>query len=99
MYDPYPIPHSLTAEDCGFQPADIVFINDESGSVGASNFQKTLLFIETVVNGFNIGPFDAQIGLITFSSATRLQFDLNTYSNKEVRVSSCRPGVMNRSYR
>ncbi|XP_071091672.1 uncharacterized protein [Haliotis cracherodii] len=73
---------STVAPGCGLQPADIVFIVDSSGSVGSANFQKMLTFIETMVQGFDIGPQGVQIGMITFDSKTYLQFHLNKYASK-----------------
>ncbi|RUS89867.1 hypothetical protein EGW08_002397 [Elysia chlorotica] len=80
----------VAAPDCGLQPADIVFINDASGSVGSDNFQKTLVFIENVVKGLVIGPYDAQIGSVTFESSVHLEFHLNTYSNQQDVVNRVR---------
>ncbi|GFR96541.1 collagen alpha-5(VI) chain [Elysia marginata] len=73
----------LKAEEDPLYPADIVFINDASGSVGADNFQKTLRFIANVVNEFDIGPYNAQIGSVTFESSAHHEFNLNTFSNKQ----------------
>ncbi|GFS19596.1 collagen alpha-5(VI) chain [Elysia marginata] len=77
-------------QECGIKPADIVFINDGSGSVGSDNFQKTLRFIENVVNGLVIGPYDAQIGSITFESVVHREFNLNTYSTRQDVVNRVR---------
>ena len=74
--------HSFLRSGCGVQPADILFIVDSSGSVGASNFQKTLGFIQNMTNGFNVGPHDIQIGMITFDTKPYLQFHLNKFHNK-----------------
>ena len=76
--------HLPPAPDCGLKPVDIVFINDASYSVGSVNFKKTLVFIENVVKALVIGPVDAQIGSVTFSTQVHLEFHLNTYSNKQV---------------
>ncbi|KAK3784815.1 hypothetical protein RRG08_066336 [Elysia crispata] len=67
-------------EFCG---VDIVFLVDASGSVGSFNFRKTLDFVESVVNGLNIGPFEVRVGLIRFASSPSLQFHLNTYTDKQ----------------
>ena len=49
-----------TAPSCAGQ-ADIVFLLDESGSVGAANFQKMLSFVQNVAKSFTIGPNDVQV--------------------------------------
>ncbi|WAR30024.1 MATN2-like protein [Mya arenaria] len=64
------------------EPADIVFILDASGSVGASNFQKMLGFVNTLVDGFPIGPTQTHIGLLTFDTKVYNQFHLNKYNDK-----------------
>ena len=67
---------------CGVVPADIVFILDSSGSVGASNFQKMKDFVKTMVQGFDVTPQGAEIGVVTFSDKPALQFHLNKYHDK-----------------
>ena len=61
---------------------DLYFVLDSSGSVGASNFELMKTFAYNVVNGFDIGPEDTQVGVISFSSSARFHFHLNTYHNK-----------------
>ncbi|KAK3798993.1 hypothetical protein RRG08_050229 [Elysia crispata] len=78
------------APDCGLKPVDIVFLNDASGSVGPVNFNKTLVFIENVVKALVIGPYDAQIGFVTFETKVHLEFHLNTYSNQQDIVNRVR---------
>ncbi|XP_053401477.1 uncharacterized protein LOC123550590 isoform X2 [Mercenaria mercenaria] len=77
-----PIPTTLAAGCNGTEPADIVFILDASGSVGATNFNKMLEFVKKLVDGFPVGPTETHIGLITFDSKTYLQFHLNKYMDK-----------------
>ncbi|XP_070174921.1 cartilage matrix protein-like isoform X2 [Littorina saxatilis] len=62
--------------------ADIVFLVDSSGSVGQTNFNKTLQFIKDVVNKFSIGSNDVRIGVDTFSTSFRREFTLGRYSSK-----------------
>ena len=64
------------------EPADIVFILDASGSVGATNFQKMLDFVKKMVDGFPISATETHVGVITFDSKTYLQFHLNKYNDK-----------------
>lgn len=71
----------VSSTDCGAQ-ADIVFLLDESGSVGRDNYKKMLAFVNQIADDFSIGPHDVQIGLETFSSTTRHQFDMNKYADK-----------------
>ncbi|XP_061168894.1 collagen alpha-4(VI) chain-like [Saccostrea echinata] len=64
---------------CGDREADIVFILDDSGSEGASNFKKELNFTADFIKGFQIGKQHVQFGLVTYSSYARNQFYFNTY--------------------
>ncbi|XP_052786251.1 cartilage matrix protein-like [Mya arenaria] len=75
------LPPATMATGC-VEPADIVFILDASGSVGASNFQKMLGFVNTLVDGFPIGPTQTHIGLLTFDTKFYNQFHLNKYNDK-----------------
>ncbi|RUS87154.1 hypothetical protein EGW08_005086, partial [Elysia chlorotica] len=77
---------SVSSQDqyCG---VDVVFLLDASGSVGSYNFAKTLTFMDNVVDGLTIGPDDARIGLIRFSTYPYVQFYLNTYSDKQTYLS------------
>ena len=61
---------------------DIVFVLDESGSVGRSNFQKEFEFVAKFTSSFDIGPSQMQFGLITFSTDARTHMYLNTFSDK-----------------
>ena len=66
----------------GTEPADIVFIVDASGSVGAVNFNKMLEFVNKMVDGFPIGPTETHIGMLTFDSKVYNQFHLNKFNTK-----------------
>lgn len=68
---------------CGVVPADIVFILDSSGSVGSTNFQKMLGFVKNMVNGMDISPTGTEVGVITYSDRTHLEFHLNAHSDKQ----------------
>ena len=75
--------HALFSVCNTTQPADIVFILDASGSIGSTDYQKMLTFVKRVLSGFNIGPHDTQVGLITFDDTPTLRFYLNRYTNKK----------------
>ena len=61
---------------------DICFVMDESGSIGAYNYELMKRFVNDTVNEFLIGPDDTQVGVITYASSARYQFFLNTYHDK-----------------
>ncbi|GAB1606677.1 type VI, alpha, partial [Argonauta hians] len=76
------------APACNQSMADIVFLLDSSGSVGASNFQKMLQFVENMVNGFDVGKDSVRIGVASFSSTPVQHFALNKYFNKSDIISA-----------
>ena len=61
---------------------DLYFVLDRSGSVGSNNYELMKTFAYDIVNGFDIGPDDTQVGIISYSSNARFDFHLNTYQNK-----------------
>jgi hypothetical protein len=67
---------------CPHVKADIVFLLDTSGSIGARNFEKEKSFVAGYANGFDIGHSDIQIGAVTFANAPRREFDLKTYTTR-----------------
>ena len=74
---------------CNYKPAgcsvsgiDIYFVMDESGSIGAYNYELMKRFVNDTVNEFDIGPSDTQVGVISYASSARYQFYLNTYHDK-----------------
>ncbi|CAC5403478.1 unnamed protein product [Mytilus coruscus] len=54
------------AEICSNQPADIGFLIDESGSVGAADFKINLDFVGKFVDDFDIGNSSVKISLFAF---------------------------------
>ena len=68
--------------DCGSNPADIVFLLDSSGSVGSSNFQKQKDFVARFAQSFDIGPNNVQIGVETFATSPRHEFNMNSHRTK-----------------
>ncbi|XP_033758115.1 uncharacterized protein LOC117340464 [Pecten maximus] len=80
---------------CDYKPIDVVFIIDESGSVGSTNFNKTLNFLSEVVDNLNIGPSTVHVGLVKFSSFATLEFYLGTHSTK----TSLKSAILNTAYR
>ena len=63
--------------------ADIVIIVDESGSVGAENFEKQREFIKELVERFDVGESEVRIGVVQFSSIVNNQFYLSSSKTKE----------------
>lgn len=64
---------------------DLLFLLDQSGSVGRRNHDLALDFMKAVVNFFEIGPDLTRVGVFTFSSGAREDFDLDRYlTNRRV---------------
>ena len=54
-------------------PVDLAFVVDGSGSIAIDepygdpkNWKDVIKFLKAVVNSFDIGPYDTQIGLVSF---------------------------------
>ncbi|XP_040199257.1 collagen alpha-1(VII) chain-like isoform X5 [Rana temporaria] len=63
---------------CAKLKADIVFLVDESSSIGPSNFIKVKDFLYRIVSYFpKIGPQGAQIAIVQYSEEPRTEFHLN----------------------
>lgn len=62
--------------------ADLVFLVDGSWSVGRENFKYIRSFISAMAGAFNIGEDKTRIGVVQYSTDTRLEFNLNQYSRR-----------------
>ncbi|KAM9347467.1 collagen alpha-3(VI) chain-like [Symphorus nematophorus] len=62
---------------------DIVFLVDGSDYVGSSNFPYVRDFIINVVNQLDVRPERVQIGLLQFADRPRIEFYLNSHSNRQ----------------
>ncbi|XP_071063223.1 collagen alpha-3(VI) chain-like [Pseudochaenichthys georgianus] len=62
---------------------DIVFLVDGSTYIGSSNFPFMRDFIINVVNQLDIGPERVQIGLLQFADHPKMEFYLNSHSDRQ----------------
>ncbi|XP_029471144.1 collagen alpha-1(VII) chain-like isoform X3 [Rhinatrema bivittatum] len=68
---------------CGRLKADIVFLVDESSSIGQSNFNKIKDFLYRIVSYFpKVGPEGTQIAMAQYSEEPRTEFLLNQYKDR-----------------
>ncbi|XP_061525630.1 sushi, von Willebrand factor type A, EGF and pentraxin domain-containing protein 1 isoform X5 [Phycodurus eques] len=51
---------------------DLVFLVDESSSVGAGNFGSELRFVRKMLSDFPVAPENTRVALVTFSSKTHV---------------------------
>ena len=56
---------------------DLLFLLDQSGSVGSSNHHLALQFIQAVVNFFVVGGNNTRVSLFTFSTGARVDLLFN----------------------
>ncbi|XP_035862083.1 collagen alpha-3(VI) chain-like [Sander lucioperca] len=71
-------------EDCkGANIADIVFIVDESGSIGTENFKLMRTFLHSIVSSLDVRPNKVQVGIVSYNEESKAQVYLNTFDNRE----------------
>jgi len=63
--------------DC---PADIVFVVDESGSIGSTNFDLTKSFLSQLIGRLDIDSGNTRVGLVTYASNVGSGFNLSDYN-------------------
>ncbi|XP_053719668.1 collagen alpha-1(VII) chain isoform X2 [Synchiropus splendidus] len=69
---------------CGKSKADIVFLVDESSSIGANNFNKMKDFMFRVATYFPvIGAEGTQMAVVHYSDEPRIEFRLNDYRERD----------------
>ncbi|XP_077382249.1 collagen alpha-6(VI) chain isoform X2 [Festucalex cinctus] len=78
---------NITGECKGARLADIVFIIDESGSIGTPNFQLVRMFLHSVVSGLNVAPSKVRVGIVMYSDKAKAQVYLNTFDDKSELLS------------
>ena len=81
---------SIVAE-CN-RSVDILFLLDESGSVGSQNFHESLDFVKNIIKAFSDenlrGEDGTRFGLSTFSSDYEPHFYLSNYTNQASYLSA-----------
>ena len=59
---------------------DVVFVLDESGSIGQSDFDLMKSFLSQLVSRLDIDSGQTRVGLVTFASGVGTYFNLNAHS-------------------
>ncbi|KAM6909847.1 collagen alpha-1(XIV) chain-like [Xenentodon cancila] len=70
--------------------ADIVILVDGSWSIGRVNFRLVRMFLENLVNAFDVGIDKTRIGLAQYSGDPRTEWNLNTFSTKDAVIDAVR---------
>ncbi|XP_068616033.1 collagen alpha-6(VI) chain [Brachionichthys hirsutus] len=73
---------TLTADCRAAKLADVVFIVDESGSIGTPNFQLVRKFLHSLVRGMDVRPTRVRVGIVLYNSRPSAQVYLNSFSDK-----------------
>jgi len=83
--------NGVVATEC---PHDVIFVLDESESIGATNFNLTKSFLSQLVSRLNISSGHTRVGLVTFSSDVGTTINLDAHSS----VDSLRSAISSLSY-
>ena len=63
--------------DCGNSVADLLFVLDESGSVGYYNFQVMKDFTRTMASYFDIAPDKTRVAIVAYNGRARTVIDFD----------------------
>ncbi|KAJ7380115.1 hypothetical protein OS493_010826 [Desmophyllum pertusum] len=75
--------------------ADVVFIMDSSGSIGAEDYRREKQFVEDLTNVFRISPTETRVSTIIYSDDPKLVFDFDTYNDKQsIKHRHRQPGIL-----
>ncbi|XP_073510796.1 uncharacterized protein [Phyllobates terribilis] len=76
---------------CASLKADIVFLVDESSSIGSGNFNKVKDFLYRIVSYFpKIGPQGTQIAVVRYSEEPRTEFHLDQHKERNSALKAIR---------
>jgi len=75
-------------------PTDVIFVVDESGSVGSDNFTTTKSFLSQFISRLDIDSGNARVGLGTFATNVTTVINLNDHSS----VASLQSAISSLSY-
>ena len=67
-----------TPTDC---PTDIIFVLDESGSIGSRDFGLMKSFLSHLVSRLDVDSGNTRVGLVTYSSNVGTGFNLSAHSS------------------
>ncbi|XP_059194900.1 collagen alpha-6(VI) chain-like [Centropristis striata] len=74
---------SVLTGDCkAAKLADIVFIVDESGSIGTPNFQLVRAFLHSIVSGLEVSQSRVRVGIVMYNTRAVAQVYLNSFTDK-----------------
>lgn len=81
--EPVSFDHFCFFPDCrAANIADIVFIIDESGSIGSSNFQLVRTFLHSLISGLQVSSNRVRVGIVVYHGEPTAEVFLNTFTDK-----------------
>ena len=83
VHIPIPFLAEAAVSECVITGVDMIFVMDQSGSIGSENFELMKQLAINITDEFDIGPNDTQVGWISFNNAPTVMFHLSTYKDKE----------------
>lgn len=69
--------------ECRGVKEDVVFVVDMSNSIWVVDFKRQLEFLSQLVALFDVKTDKTRVGMVTFSTDTKVQFYLDTYDSQE----------------
>ncbi|XP_046373560.2 cartilage matrix protein-like isoform X1 [Haliotis rufescens] len=69
--------------ECHEKVADVVFVLDSSVSLWEKDFAAQLDFVQMLVDTFAVGPKNIRVGIMTFGTDVRLDFNLKEHQTKK----------------
>ena len=69
---------------------DLVFVIDDSGSIGEGHFNRTKESVENIISSLRIGPDDTRVAVLLFSHRSLLLFDLDRHDNNDDLIEEIR---------
>uniref|UniRef100_A0A3P9PG06 VWFA domain-containing protein n=1 Tax=Poecilia reticulata TaxID=8081 RepID=A0A3P9PG06_POERE len=68
---------------CEDAPSDVIFLTESSERISAEDFRKMKEFMKSVVTKSIVGLNDMRVGVMQFSTRTKVEFRLNQYFSKD----------------
>nr|XP_033497526.1 collagen alpha-6(VI) chain-like isoform X1 [Epinephelus lanceolatus] len=83
IFETQEVKPSLTGDCKAAKVADIVFIVDESGSIGTPNFQLVRTFLHSIVSGLNVSTSRVRVGIVMYNTVAKAQVYLDSFNDKD----------------
>lgn len=79
--------------DCTIGGIDLVFVLDESSSIGARGFQLIRQLAEEISRSLDVGPRRSRVGVILFGSSVRVHFPISQHTDAATLLPALNPGL------